>query len=387
MAVSALRLAFLGGGLSSAVGYVHRTSSQLDGRWVVAGGCFSRDASRSLATAEAWGVPREGICTDLDDLVERVGRGEFDAVAVLTPTPEHVLALERLLMASVPIVCEKALTSSDSESGKILELQRSTGSFLATTLNYTGYPMVRELRERVRRGDLGQILRLDIRMPQETFLPPRDLGTGAVQDWRRRDYGLPTVSLDLGVHVVEMARFLSLSPVVEVVATTDSFGDLEVTDEVQALVRFGDGSVGSFWYSKAALGNRNGLAVEVYGDEASAVWVQETPDSFVLRRRDRTVQVIDRGSPDLVEAGKPRYVRFKAGHPTGFIEAFANLYSDIADALTASSGPQDGWREPNEFVADAAAAHYGMTVLAAMARSSREHRWLAVDAATPSVPG
>ncbi len=386
MSISPYRLAFLGGGLSSAVGYVHRTASQLDGRWVVAGGCFSRDASRSLATAEAWGVPREAICTDLDDLVKRVGRGEYDAVAVLTPTPEHVLALERLLTAGVPIVCEKALTSSDSESARVLDLQRNTGTFLATTLNYTAYPMVRELRERIRRGDLGRILRVDIRMPQEGFLPPRDLGTGAIQDWRRRDYGLPTVSLDLGVHVVEMARFLCLSPIVEVTAAAESFGDLKVTDEVQALVRFGDGSVGSFWYSKAALGNRNGLAVEVYGDEASAVWVQEIPDSFVLRRRDRTVQVIDRGSSDLIEAGKPRYARFKAGHPTGFIEAFANLYADIADALAASSGSQDSRSEPNEFVADAAAAHYGMTVLAAMARSSREHRWLAVDAATPSIP-
>ena len=385
MSTSPYRLAFLGGGLSSAVGYVHRTASQLDGRWVIAGGCFSRDASRSLATAEAWGVPQEGVCTDLDDVLERVERGQFDAVAVLTPTPEHILALERLLDARVPTVCEKALTSSDSESGRVLELQQSTGTFLATTLNYTGYPMVRELRERVRRGDLGRIHRIDVRMPQEAFLPPRHLGTGAVQDWRRRDYGLPTISLDLGVHVVEMARFLSPSPVVEVTATADSFGDLSVTDEVQALARFGDGSIGSLWYSKAALGNRNGLAVEIYGDEASAVWIQEVPDSFVLRRRDRTVHVIDRGSPDLVEAGKPRYVRFKAGHPTGFIEAFANLYMDIADALASSSGSEEAHRVSNEFVADASATHYGMTVLAAMARSSREHRWVTVDAVGPSV--
>lgn len=387
MSKSPLRLAFFGGGLSSAVGYVHRTASQLDGRWVVAGGCFSRDVGRSLATAEAWGVPRGGVCTDLDDVVQRVKRGEFDAVAVLTPTPEHIFALEGLLDARVPIVCEKALTSSDSESGRVIELQRSTRTFLATTLNYTGYPMVRELRERIRRGDLGRIHRIDVRMPQETFLPPRHSGTGAVQDWRRRDYGLPTISLDLGVHVVEMTRFLSSSPIVEVTATADSFGDLEVTDEVQALVRFGDGAIGSLWFSKAALGNRNGLAVEIFGDEASAAWVQETPDSFVLRRRDRTVQVIDRGSPDLVEAGKPRYVRFKAGHPTGFIEAFANLYMDIADALASTSGSEEGHRVRNEFVADASATHYGMMVLAAMGRSSREHRWISVDPVGPGVRG
>lgn len=387
MSTSPYRLAFLGGGLSSAVGYVHRTASQLDGRWVVAGGCFSRDASRSLATAEAWGVPREGVCTDFDDLLERVECGEFDAVAVLTPTPEHIFALERLLDARVPVVCEKALTSSDSESGRVLELQQSTGTFLATTLNYTGYPMVRELRELIRRGDFGRIHRLDVRMPQETFLPPRRPGTGAVQDWRRRDYGLPTISLDLGVHVVEMTRFLSPSPIVEVTATAGSFGDLEVTDEVQALIRFGDGAIGSLWYSKAALGNRNGLAVEIYGDEGSAAWVQETPDSFVLRRRDRTVQTIDRGSPDLVEAGKPRYVRFKAGHPTGFIEAFANLYMDIADVLISSSESVVGHRVRNEFVADASATHYGMMVLAAMARSSGEHRWISVDPVGPGVRG
>mgnify|MGYP000114159055 CR=1 FL=1 len=385
MTRSHYRLAFLGGGRTSAVGYVHRVASQLDGRWSVSGGIFSRDPSQSHDTAEAWGIPLEGLCSDLDELTERARAGDFDAVAILTPTPEHTFALERLLAAGVPIICEKALTGSASESEQIRDLQRSSGTFLSTTLNYTGYPMVRELRERIRQGHLGRILRLDVRMPQETYLPPRNLGTGAVQDWRRSDYGLPTVSLDLGVHVVEMARFLHPSPVVEVTATAGSFGDLEVADDVQALVRFGDGSVGSFWFGKAALGNRNGLAVEIYGDEASAVWVQEQPDSFAFRRRDRTVQVVDRGTPDLVEAGKPRYVRFKAGHPTGFIEAFANLYSDIADALAVWGDPQEGADESNDFVADAAATHSGMMVLAAIARSSRERCWVDVDVSQPDV--
>lgn len=372
-----LRLAFLGGGRTSAVGYVHRTAAQLDGRWVMVGGTFSADLARSRSTAEAWGIPPNRVYTDLNDLLSRPV--EFDAVAVLTPTPHHYDAIRRLLGAGIPIICEKAITTSSDESATIRDLQMRSGGFLVSTLNYTGYPMLRELRARILRGDLGRILRVDVRMPQEAFLLRPNATPDDVQAWRRQDYGLPTISLDLGVHTVEVARFLHPAPVHSLAATSHSFGDLGVIDDVQAMVRFEDGATGSIWISKVALGARNGLAVDVYGEEASGSWVQEQPDLLHLRRRDRTIEVIDRGSPDLLEAGAARYSRFKAGHPTGFIEAFGNLYADIADALLDALGRGGSGVRDHSFLADASVAHHGMRVLDAIRRSAECGAWVTVE--------
>jgi predicted dehydrogenase len=155
------------------------------------------------------------------------------------------------------------------------------------------------------------------------------------QNWRLFDGEIPTVSLDLGVHCHHLLQFLTDKSLVPQWARQASLGNFKkVIDDVECAGILGKDAQFSMWFGKAALGHRNGLRVRLYGSEASATWYQASPDELHLYSRSGQAHLIDFGSPDLLVANQPRYMRFKAGHPTGFIEAFANLYDDLAGHLT-----------------------------------------------------
>lgn len=335
-----LSLGFIGGGINSAIGLTHKIASQMDGHFQLAAGCFSRDASINQQTGQSWGLGKEVIYQDALTML-REQHTRLDAVVILTPTPAHREIILTCLEYRLPVISEKAMVATVGDAQDIARRVEELDGKLYVTFNYTGYPMVRELRERLLSGKLGRIQHVMVEMPQEGFIRRRDDNTvPQPQGWRRVDGEIPTVSLDLGVHVHQLVEFLTDKYAEDVYAINSTFACVPgVVDTVNLVARYNDNLVCNYWYGKAAPGYRNGLRIRIYGSEGSAEWLQMEPEYLRLADVHGNVRLIDRTAGDNTVANQDRYCRFKAGHPAGFIEAFANYYADIAMCLRGDSTP------------------------------------------------
>jgi predicted dehydrogenase len=328
-----LSVGFIGGSLRSAVGYTHFAACRLDDRWSVDAGCFSTDADINHQSARRYGVSKDRVYGTWRELVQHE-KDRLDAVLILTPIPSHHESVVACLDAGLPVICEKTLATSKNEVRDIIEALARNRGFLALTYNYSGYPMVRELRRKIRQGELGQILHFQAEMPQEGYVRVDNQGNKpSPQQWRLKDLAIPIVYLDLGSHLHQLVFHLTGQKPLEVVGEHARDGWFrETVDNVICLARYSENVQGQFWFGKAALGHRNGLRLRIYGSKASAEWCQMNPEELLLGHIDGRREILDRAS--TVElANQTRFNRFKAGHPAGFVEAFANVYVDIADCL------------------------------------------------------
>lgn len=375
-----LRLGFIGGAINSAVGYAHYTASTLDKRFELITGCFSRNTEINAQTGMAYGVRPERVYESWGELIQKE-KNNIDALVVLTPTPIHTPILNYALENQVPLICEKALTTSLQESLNIEKKLATHAGFLAVTYNYTGYPMIRELREMIQQGRLGTLQQIHVEMPQEGFSRITNGLTPRPQKWRLSDAEIPTISLDLGVHVHHLVEFLGAGEAVEVVADQRSYGLFEnILDDVSCIARYPNNVRVNYWYGKSALGYRNGLRIRVFGSKASAEWVQAEPEAIQWNSQDGRREHIDRGSSHLITANSTRYTRFKAGHPAGFIEAFANLYTDIADLLASKDLHRN-----STYVFGTSSATRGLAFLEAVHRSAKNGKWESIACASSEI--
>jgi len=328
------KLGFIGGGLNSAVGYTHYLASRMDGLFDVVAGCFSRDAQVNAETAHRFGVS-EGRCYPSLDALMSAEKANLDAVCVLTPTPGHAGTVIDLLQRGFNVVCEKALATSFGEGQSIQVSLAQTGQKLMTTFNYVGYPMVREAQALISEGMIGEVQQIYCEMPQESFAR-KDTNP---QDWRRNDYAIPCVSLDLGVHVCHLTQFLLGGDDFAILSAWEgTFGRVNgVIDTVSATALHSERVLVNWMWGKAALGHTNGLKFRVFGDEGALEWSQDVPDILFSVNENGVRSRLERGQHGLRVASQPRYNRFKAGHPAGFVEAFANIYDDFHRELSLDS--------------------------------------------------
>lgn len=365
-------LAFIGGGVNSAIGEVHKAASQMDGCFKLVAGAFSTHEDINRQTAEAWGVSADRVYGNYKDLLS-AEKGKLDAVVVLAPTDLHEEIVVAALKAGYPVICEKSLATSVAEGNVIAKAVEETKGFFCTTYNYTGYPMVRELKQFIEDGKLGAIQQVQVEMPQEGFMrlgsnnePPNP------QAWRLKDTVIPKISLDLGSHLHNMVYFLTGERPTRIVADEATFGLFpQIVDNVGALVQYTNNVRAQIWFCKTALGNRNGLRVRVYGSEGSAEWFQLEPETLKTCDRYGSVYLRDR-TGNVKIANQQRYNRFKAGHPAGFIEAFANYYRDIADCLEQyfATGSYT-----SKYVCDLKTSQEGLAMMEAAAKSAKSQKW------------
>jgi predicted dehydrogenase len=369
------QLGFIGGAPGSAVGYAHFVASQMDNCWKLSAGVFSRDPEVNNKAAHVYGVEDDRTYPSLSAFLEHEG-SRLDAVAVLTPTPLHHKMVSQCLNAGIPVICEKALCLTSTEAKEIQNVCKEKTGFLAVIYNYSGYPMVREMRRLIREGVLGDLLHFQAEMPQEGYIRTDDQGNKFIpQDWRLQDGPVPTIHLDLAVHLHELIHYLTGLDPLDVVATQNSQGWFRVVDNVMCLSRYSQNVQGQFWFSKCALGYRNGLRLRLYGTKASLEWYQMNPEEVLVAYADGRRQVYDRASTVKI-ASQQRYQRFKSGHPAGFNEALANLYVDIHSALQGFK--RNGLQESDEvFGADLAVQ--GLQLLEAMVRSCKTVKWESVS--------
>lgn len=368
-----LKLGFLGGALNSAVGSTHKIASQMDGRWELLSGCFSTDDEWNQKTAQAWGInPGRVYDTWQDFLIGE--KGQLDAVVVLTPTPTHSEISRALLEHDYSVICEKAIAESSCECKRISNTLDKCKGYMAVTYNYTGYPMLRELQNKIQRGKLGQLNQILIEMPQQGYaIVSKDGSIPSPQPWRLQDYDIPTLSLDLGVHLHHMIDFLSGEKPLELMAINNTFGHFEgIVDNTFCIARYTGNLDCQIWFGKSALGNTNGLRVRVFGTKGSAQWFQMEPEILELHNNKGNKTILERSSTEIQVADELRYNRFKAGHPAGFIEAFANYYYDLADSLI--NFRKNGDRK-SPWISDIDLAHEGLLMLEAMSRSALKKSW------------
>lgn len=363
-----VRAAMVGGGLNSAVGRTHEIAMKMDSRFQLVAGCFSRHAEINAQTGVAYGVEGSRIYPTPEDLL----KGEatrIDAVVIATPIGVHEEYIHLALDHGLTVICDKPLLANLAQCRRLLAKVPANSPRVYSIFNYTGYPAVREIRRRVAAGEIGKVFKIMAEMPQDSYLRLKNQGrTSAIQSWRLVDGEVPCLSLDLFVHLHSLVNFITDAKPQKVSAWSRAISGVApgLVDEVDAVIQYDSNLMVNAWYGKAALGYRNGLKIRIFGSRGSYEWVQEDPETIAYANAAGDKLTIDRISTSSAVTTESRYNRFKAGHPSGFIEAFANYYWDIADAMEATS--------LNEYTLSTGVAVEGIAVCHAIQQSSRDGR-------------
>ncbi|MDR7116160.1 Gfo/Idh/MocA family oxidoreductase [Caulobacter sp. BE254] len=379
-----LRLAMIGGGPGSFIGPVHRMAAELDGRIRLVAGVFSRDPAKNAAAADGWGVARDRVYPDHRALIaaERARADGVDLVAVVTPNHLHFDVAAAALKGGLHVISDKPATLNLAQALDLAEIVAASGKRYGLTYTYTGYPMVREAREIVARGDLGAVRKVVVEYSQGWLSRPLEREDNKQASWRSdpAQSGVGGCIGDIGVHAFNIAEFITGSRVERLcadVATVVPGRNLD--DDCNVLLRFEGGARGVLIASQISAGARNGLKISVYGETGGLTWGHEDPNVLTLDWLDGPSQVLHAGSAYL-GAGARAVTRLPTGHPEGFIEAFANIYRDFADAI---AGSGDG-----RLVPDIGEGVRGMAfVERAVAASRADAGWVALDGVTQEGEG
>lgn len=371
-----LKLAVIGGSNKSAVGSVHNIACRMDHRFNVTAAVFSMNEATNIETAQAWNVDQSKIYKNHRQLIE-LENNDIDAAVIITPTQTHADIVADFLEAGIPVICEKSLTMSVKDAKRVKSIISHTNGFLAVTYNYVGYPMVREMRGLIENGAIGEVTQIHIEMPQDGYIRLDDKGKSLTpQAWRLDESSMPIISTDLGIHLSNLIGFLSSESPSEVFAIQNSIGNFKVIDNVICVAKYTNNLICNIWYSKAALGYRNGLRIRVFGKFGSLAWTQTDPETLIVTNKHGTVKHIDRASSEAQISSQKRYNRFKSGHPSGYIEAFANCYYDISESLLRHI---KGESNESDYVFSIDHALTDIKMIDAMNRSAMSNNWITID--------
>jgi predicted dehydrogenase len=334
-----LRLGMVGGGLGSNIGDTHRYAARLDDRYELVAGAFSSDPLRCRQAGAAFGVAEERAYPSWQEMAERESerRDPIDVVSVVAPNHLHHPVAKAFLERGFHVLCDKPLATSLEQALELRSLARRAGVEFGITYNYSGYPVIRHARRMVADGALGEVRLVQVEHASGWAAAPLERQGNPQARWRTDPElaGPSTIVGDLGSHAHHLARFVTGLDVCQVSAELATMVPGRGSDDNAHLrIRMDRGVKGTIWASMVATGNEHGLRLRVYGDRAGIEWVQERPDRLHYRRIDAAPQVLSRGAPWLSEEAA-RATRVGQGHPEGFLEAFANIYRDFADALTA----------------------------------------------------
>jgi len=342
--MTTLRMGMVGGGPGAFIGDVHRRAACLDGDVELVAGAFSASPSKSRRKGRELGLSRARTYDSYLDMVERERAlpedQRIDFVSVVTPNHLHCPVATAFLEAGFHVVCDKPMTLDVPEARRLKQVVTRSRRVFALTHNYTGYPMVKLARDLVRQGDLGRLRKVVVQYPQG-WLSTRLEQAGLKQaEWRTDPTrsGAAGCIGDIGTHAENLAEYITGLQIVELCADLTTFvRGRRLDDDGTVLLRLQRGVRGVLLASQIAVGEENGLAIRVYGEEKGLEWHQEHPNTLTLRSQDKPLEVWSRGH-GYVEARSPaaaRATRLPAGHPEAFLEAFANVYRNAADTIRA----------------------------------------------------
>ena len=331
-----IRLGMVGGGNDAFIGGVHRIAARLDDRYQLVAGALSSTPEKAQASGKALGLAPDRTYDDFRQMAIREARLKdgIEAVSIVTPNNVHYAAAREFLKRGIHVICDKPLTSTLADARKLVKAAESSSALFVLTHNYTGYPMVRQAREMVAAGELGNIRVVQVEYPQDWLTVHQDFKQA---EWRTdpERSGAGGSTGDIGTHAFNLAGFVTGLEVESLAADIQAFVEgRQVDDNAHVLLRFKGGARGMLWSSQVAPGNENALRLRVYGDKGGLEWAQEDPNYLWYSPLGEHRQLITRNGAGAGEAAA-RMSRIPPGHPEGYLEGFANIYSEAADAIVA----------------------------------------------------
>ncbi|WP_153769440.1 Gfo/Idh/MocA family oxidoreductase [Labrenzia sp. CE80] len=337
---TSVRLGMVGGGQGAFIGGVHRIASRIDGNYQLVAGALSSDAERSRASGAELGLAPDRCYADYNEMAQaEAARADgIEAVAIVTPNHMHFPVAKAFLEAGIHVICDKPLTSTLKDAEALTEIAGNAGRLFVLTHNYSGYPMIRQAREMVQSGTLGAIRLVQMEYVQDWLTEDLESSGQKQASWRTDPArsGAGGCIGDIGTHAYQLGGFVSGLKTDTVLADLTSFvPGRRVDDNVSVLLRFEGGAKGMLWASQVAPGNENGLSLRVYGDKGGLEWHQEQPNHLWYTPFGEPKRLITRGGSGATPAAE-RVTRVPAGHPEGYLEGFATIYREAAEAIRAA---------------------------------------------------
>lgn len=334
-----LRYGMVGGGRDAFIGAVHRKAAALDGEIELVAGCFSSNAEKSKLSGQDFYLDTDRVYCDYEAMAAAEAAlpadQRIDFVSVVTPNHMHYPVVRCFLEHGFNVVCDKPLALSVEEAESLQSLIEQTGQVFALTHNYTGYPMVKEARHQVASGALGELLKVVVEYPQDWLLSSLEADGQKQAAWRTNPAlaGQSCCVGDIGTHAENLAHYITGLEIDHLCAEFTTFLEgRQLEDDGNFLIRYKGGAKGILYSSQISAGEENNLTIRVYGRLGSLEWHQEEPNELTLKYAGKPRQSLRRGN-DYLCAAAQKATRLPPGHPESFIEAFANIYAEVAEAV------------------------------------------------------
>ena len=370
-----IRLGMVGGGEGSFIGAAHRVAARLDDEFELVAGSLSSTPDKAHASAKALRIAPARSYADYGDMAvaEATREDGIDAVVIVTPNHLHVPVALAFAEQGIHIICDKPIATSLADAQKLAQVVRDRQLHFLLTHTYSGYPMVRQAREMVAAGELGEIRIVQVEYAQDWLGQPIEQQGNKQAAWRAdpTQAGPAGALGDIGTHAYHLARYVSGRKVEQLSAELSTFVEGRTLDDhVQVMLRFEGGARGMLWASQVASGAVNALRLRVYGTNASLHFDQERPEELLFARPGEPARVLRRGL-SAATTQIASMSRIPAGHPEGYLEAFAQLYRDFAAAWRGNAhAAMPGLDEGLD----------GMAFVEAVIRSSRSNAgWVALQ--------
>lgn len=334
-----IKLGMVGGGKDAFIGDVHRMAARLDGRYELIAGALSSDANRAAESAAELGVDGKRSYNSYHEMARKEGKlkSGIDAVTIVTPNHLHADVAKEFLKAGIHVICDKPLTSNLQDAEELAKLVKDTGLVFAVTYNYSGYPMVRQAKEMVANGELGNIRVVQLEYAQDWLATNIESNGQKQAAWRTdpKQAGKGGAIGDIGTHAFHLAEFITGLEASSLLADLDAFVlGRTLDDNANILLRYKNGAKGMLWVSQVASGKENGLQIRIYGDKGGLQWAQEDPNYLHFSPLGHAKKILTRAGPGTGSLANVA-ARIPRGHPEGFIEGFANIYRETADLIDA----------------------------------------------------
>ncbi len=336
-----IKLGMVGGGEGSFIGAVHRMAANLDGQIELVCGAFSSSAEKSKRSGEALFLDPNRVYGSFQEMITAEKAlpedQRMDAISIVTPNHMHFAPAKLALENGFHVICDKPVAFSIEEAYELERIVGNSGLVFALTHNYTGYPMVKEARHMIKTGKLGKIRKVIAEYPQGWLANKIEGGDSKQADWRTDPAraGISCCMGDIGTHAENLAEYITGLEIDEISADLNIFVEgRQLDDDGSVLLRFSNGARGVLFASQISVGEENELRIRVYGEKGGLEWLQSDPNTLIAKWMDRPKEILRSGvnyayySPEALGAS-----RLPAGHPEGYLEAFANIYKAFAGAI------------------------------------------------------
>ena len=334
-----IKLGMVGGGEGAFIGEVHRIAARMDERFHLCAGALCSDPERSLKSALDLGLPEDRSYSDYKEMAISESQRDdgINFVSIVTPNHLHHPIAKAFLEVGINVICDKPMTMNTEEAQELIDISESSDLIFAVTYNYSGYPLIREAREIIKKGELGSIRIIKVEYIQDWLTEPIEKTGQKQASWRvdPKKSGIGGSIGDIGTHAFHLAHFVTQQLPNKISADLSCFVEgRELDDNAHILMRYESGAKGMIWSSQVAPGNENNLKIQIYGEKGGLIWQQENPNELILNLLNQPSRRLTRGS-SFVGDQSARLTRIPAGHPEGYLEGFANIYREVADEFSA----------------------------------------------------